>query len=97
MFGFINDRDARLILLLFIYFGEAEGKTAYRFVLKNQSGMDATITNYGGIIISVNVPDRTGKFEDVVLVFDFVQSIKITSGVMILLQNAPVMAEPYVC
>jgi hypothetical protein len=56
MFGFINDRDARLILLLFIYFGEAEGQTASRFVLKNQSGMDATITNY-------------------------VQSIKITSGV----------------
>jgi aldose 1-epimerase len=57
-----------------IPFGEAEGKTAYRFVLKNQSRMEATITNYGGIIISVKVPDRNGKFEDVVLGFDSLQS-----------------------
>src|SRR5207248_3129551 len=30
----------------------------------------ATITNYGGIVVSLRVPDRAGKLDDVVLGFD---------------------------
>src|SRR5206468_3614196 len=40
------------------------------FTLTNANGMSATITNYGGIVTSLNVPDKKGKFADVVLGFD---------------------------
>lgn len=38
--------------------------------LKNKNGMMATITPYGGKIISLMVPDRNGKLGDVVLGYD---------------------------
>ncbi|MBR1547970.1 MAG: galactose mutarotase [Prevotella sp.] len=40
------------------------------FTLKNQAGMEVCITNYGGRIVSLVVPDRDGKPTDVVLGFD---------------------------
>ena len=40
------------------------------FTLANRRGMRATITNYGGIVMSLHVPDREGRLEDVVLGFD---------------------------
>lgn len=52
---------------------EIEGKTTDLFVLKNGSGMEVCITNFGGRIVSVMVPDREGKMRDVVLGFDSIQ------------------------
>lgn len=40
------------------------------YTLKNASGMEVSITNYGGRIVSVKVPDREGVLRDVVLGFD---------------------------
>jgi aldose 1-epimerase len=40
------------------------------YVLKNESGMEVCITNYGGRIVSLVVPDKDGKPTDVVLGFD---------------------------
>ncbi|SFW31411.1 aldose 1-epimerase [Prevotellaceae bacterium HUN156] len=40
------------------------------YTLKNQSGMEVCITNYGGRIVSLVVPDKDGKPTDVVLGFD---------------------------
>lgn len=40
------------------------------YTLKNQSGMEVCITNYGGRVVSLVVPDRDGKPTDVVLGFD---------------------------
>jgi aldose 1-epimerase len=37
------------------------------FSLANDRGMEVKIINYGGIITSINVPDREGKVSDVVL------------------------------
>jgi len=37
------------------------------FVLKNATGMVAEITNYGGKVVSLWVPDRLGNYEDIVL------------------------------
>jgi len=48
----------------------ADGTEVFLYTLKNQSGMEATITNYGGIVVSLRVPDRAGKFDDVVLGYD---------------------------
>jgi aldose 1-epimerase len=45
----------------------ADGQEVTLFTLQTASGMKATITNYGGIITSLYVPDRNGNFDDVVL------------------------------
>lgn len=43
------------------------GEKVEIFTLKNKSGMEARITNYGGIVVSLTAPDRNGVFADVVL------------------------------
>jgi aldose 1-epimerase len=48
----------------------ADGKDVYLYTLKNKSGMKVAITNYGGTIVSLKVPDRSGRMDDVVLGFD---------------------------
>ena len=37
------------------------------YTLKNSNGLEAKITNYGGIVVSLLVPDKNGKLTDVVL------------------------------
>ena len=52
---------------------EKDGKKTDLFVLKNKAGMEVCITNFGGRIVSIMVPDKAGKMQDVVLGFDSVQ------------------------
>ena len=40
------------------------------FVLKNRSGLEIEVTNYGGIVTALRVPDREGRLDDIVLGFD---------------------------
>ena len=47
-----------------------QDKPVKLFTLKNQSGMEVCITNYGGRVVSLVVPDKDGKPTDVVLGFD---------------------------
>jgi aldose 1-epimerase len=47
-----------------------EGNEAYIYTLTNSNGMSADITNFGGIILSLKVPDKEGKLDDVVLNYD---------------------------
>jgi aldose 1-epimerase len=51
-------------------FGEYEGKKVDLYTLKNAHGMEVKITNYGGIVTSIKVPDKNNKFDDVVLGFN---------------------------
>lgn len=46
-----------------------DGKQTTLYTLKNDNGMVVTLTNYGAKIVSVYVPDKNGKKEDVVLGF----------------------------
>jgi aldose 1-epimerase len=43
------------------------GKQTHLYVLKNKNGMEAAITNYGGRLVALLVPDSAGKMVDVVL------------------------------
>ncbi len=43
------------------------------FTLKNDAGMEVTVTNFGGRITAILVPDRDGEMRDVVLGFDNVE------------------------
>jgi len=50
-----------------------DNKKTDLYILKNSSGMQAAITNYGGRLVSLLVPDKNGKLTDVVIGFDSVQ------------------------
>ncbi len=47
-----------------------DGKQTALYTLKNKSGMEVCITNLGGRVVSLMVPDRDGKLTDVVLGYD---------------------------
>ena len=47
-----------------------DGKEVCLYTLTNSNGVEACITNYGGRIVSLMVPDRNGEFRDVVLGHD---------------------------
>jgi aldose 1-epimerase len=52
-------------------FGQTkEGTPVTLFTLRNKQGAEAAICNYGGLVISLKVPDRNGQFGDVVLGYD---------------------------
>ena len=44
------------------------------YTLKNANGVETRITNYGGIVVSLKIPDRNNKFDDVVLGFNDLES-----------------------
>jgi aldose 1-epimerase len=54
-------------------FGKVNGEDVFLFTLKNKHGMTMRVTNYGGIVTSLIVPDKDGEFHDVVLGFDNLQ------------------------
>ena len=47
-----------------------DGREVKKFTLRNKNGMSVSFINYGGIIVSIEVPDKNGKIEDVVLGYD---------------------------
>ncbi len=47
-----------------------EGQTVTLYTLTNSNGVEAQITNFGGVIVSLKVPDRNDSLADVVLGFD---------------------------
>lgn len=46
------------------------GEAVDLYTLSNGKGMEVTVSTYGGVIVSLKVPDRTGTPGDVVLGFD---------------------------
>lgn len=44
-----------------------DGKEVHLYVLKNKNGLVSEITNYGGKVVSLWVPDQLGNYEDIVL------------------------------
>ncbi|MBR3896170.1 MAG: galactose mutarotase [Bacteroidaceae bacterium] len=53
---------------------EVNGKQTDLYVLKNAAGMEVCVTNFGGRIVSIMVPDKNGEMKDVVLGLDSVQA-----------------------
>ena len=50
--------------------GTYNGKPTALYTMTNANGMEVCVTNFGGRIVSIMVPDRDGKMQDVVLGFD---------------------------
>ncbi|MCI0529368.1 MAG: galactose mutarotase, partial [Nitrospira sp.] len=51
-------------------FGTVDGAAVDLYTLTNDKGVEVKITNYGGTVTSLMVPDRDGKLGDVVLGYD---------------------------
>ena len=51
-------------------FGNAHGKSVDLYVLTNSHGLTAKIATYGATLTELDVPDRHGKLDDIVLGFD---------------------------
>jgi len=49
---------------------EVYGQKTQLYTLKNAAGMEVCVTNFGGRIVSIMVPDKNGEMKDVVLGFD---------------------------
>ncbi len=47
-----------------------DGTPVHLYILRNSKGVEARITDYGGTVQALLVPDRNGKMDDVVLGFD---------------------------
>jgi len=47
-----------------------DGRAVKLYTLRNCKGMEARISSYGGLVISLTAPDRNGKYADVTLGYD---------------------------
>ena len=47
----------------------ADGNPVHVYTLTNSQGLEARLMNFGGILLSLRVPDKNGKLDDVVLGF----------------------------
>ncbi len=47
-----------------------DGKQIYVYKIENRNGVTAEIINYGAILVTLNVPDKNGKMDDIVLGYD---------------------------
>lgn len=50
-----------------------DGTAVELYTLRNTRGAEATISTYGGIVVTLLMPDRTGKMGDIVLGYDHLQ------------------------
>jgi aldose 1-epimerase len=65
-----GERPSALSVTREPYGSTADGTAVELFTLTNANGMVVRFTSYGGIITSVEVPDRQGEFDNVTLGFD---------------------------
>ena len=47
-----------------------DGRAASLYILSNKHGVEVSITDFGGVVVGIKVPDRHGKIEDVALGYD---------------------------
>jgi aldose 1-epimerase len=50
-----------------------DGEAVDLYTLRGTGGIEARISNYGGIIVSIKTPDREGHLDDVLLGFDHLE------------------------
>lgn len=66
-----NEKQSGIILIDRINFTQViNGKQVDLYTLKNKNGLVTQITNYGGRVVNLWVPDRRGNFEDIVLGYE---------------------------
>jgi aldose 1-epimerase len=56
-----------------------DGRPVHLYTLENKTGLRAVISNYGGTVVSLHVPDRSGHSADVVLGFNSLEEYQTKS------------------
>lgn len=56
------------------------GRIVYAYTIANESGAKVTVLNYGGIIQSLYVPDRSGKLADILCGYDDIEGYLVSPG-----------------
>jgi aldose 1-epimerase len=51
-----------------------DGREVYQYTLKNKSGATMKVINYGAIVTSLTAPDRSGKYDEVILGYDSLEA-----------------------
>lgn len=54
---------------------EIQGKKTELFFLHNKNGYEVAITNYGGAMVAIMVPDRNGKVANVIMGHDNIEDV----------------------
>ena len=54
--------------------GVINDKKAHLFILTNKKGHEVSLTNYGGAIAAIMVPNKNGRLENVVQGYDSLQN-----------------------
>ena len=54
---------------------EVDGKQTALFILKNSKGYEVAITNYGGAVVAIMVPDKDGKIGNVIQGHDNIDEV----------------------
>lgn len=63
------------------FFGTLEdGQQVYAYTMRNAAGMTVRICEFGGAIMEIRVPDRLGRFSDVLLSFDSLRDYVLGNG-----------------
>jgi aldose 1-epimerase len=52
------------------YYGTIDKDTVYAYTIKNSKGLKAVISNYGGTLLSLWTPDKSGVSGDIILGYD---------------------------
>ncbi|HUA64966.1 MAG TPA: galactose-1-epimerase, partial [Alphaproteobacteria bacterium] len=47
-----------------------DGQEVEIFTLRNINGLETRIMTYGGIVVSLKTPDKSGQFDDIVMGYD---------------------------
>ena len=50
-----------------VSYGQKDGKEVFLYTLTNSNGLRAKISNYGGLLISIEIPDRDGKLANIIV------------------------------
>ena len=84
----LNGKDEAIKLIKNSDFkGTKDGKEVLLYTLKNNSGIVTQITNFGGRVVSLWIPDRNGKFADIVTGYntfkDYQKSNEVFFGALI--------------
>ena len=69
-FVFCSQKNSKPVILPQAFHKIVDGKQVELYTLKNKNGLEMSVTNWGGRIVSLMVPDRSGKLEDIVLGYD---------------------------
>lgn len=65
-----SPKKSKTVILPEAFYKTVDGKQVELFTIRNKNGIEMSVTNYGGRIVSLLVPDRSGKKEDIVLGYD---------------------------